>query len=52
MKKKTWIGLIIFLAFAGFVGYSIYSSAQQDDTVTVRTAEVTEDSITETVVTT
>lgn len=52
MKKKTWIGIVIFLAFAGFVGYSIYSSSQEDDTVTVRTAEVTEDSITETVVTT
>lgn len=52
MKKKTWIGIILFLAFAAFVGYSIYSSSQEDDTVTVRTAEVTEDAITETVVTT
>lgn len=52
MKRNTWIGIIIFLVFASFVGYSIYNSSQQDDTVTVRTAEVVEDSITETVVTT
>ncbi|WP_423189962.1 efflux RND transporter periplasmic adaptor subunit [Alkalibacterium sp. f15] len=51
MRGKKWIGLILFLAFVGFVGYSIYSSQQEDDTVNVRTAEVVEEDITETVVT-
>ena len=52
MRGKKWIGLVVFLAFVGFVGYSIYSSQQDDETVTVRTTEVMEESITETVVTT
>ncbi|OJF91912.1 efflux RND transporter periplasmic adaptor subunit [Alkalibacterium sp. 20] len=51
MKGKKWIGLILFLAFVGFVGYSIYSSQQEDNTVTVKTAEAVEEDITETVVT-
>ncbi|SFC27675.1 HlyD family secretion protein [Alkalibacterium subtropicum] len=51
MRGKKWIGLILFLAFVGFVGYSIYSSQQEDDIATVRTAEVTEEDITDTVVT-
>ncbi|MFO8069714.1 MAG: HlyD family efflux transporter periplasmic adaptor subunit [Alkalibacterium sp.] len=51
MRGKKWIGSILFLAFVGFVGYSIYSSQQEDDTITVRTAEVVEADITETVVT-
>ncbi|GEK88366.1 HlyD family secretion protein [Alkalibacterium putridalgicola] len=51
MRGKKWIGLIVFLAFVGFVGYSIYSSQQEDDIATVRTAEVMEQDITETIVT-
>jgi len=51
MRKKQWIGLILFLAFVGFVGYSIYSSQQEEDIATVRTAEIVEEDITETVVT-
>lgn len=51
MRGKKWIGLVIFLAFVGFVGYSIYSSQQEDETMTVRTTEVVEENITETVVT-
>lgn len=52
MKGKKWIGIIIFLLFLGFVGYSIYSSTQEDQTISVRTAEVEERDITEVVVTT
>jgi HlyD family secretion protein len=52
MKGKKWIGLIVFLLFLGFVGFSIYNTTQEDDTVTVRTAEVEESDITEVVVTT
>ncbi|MER2063667.1 MAG: HlyD family efflux transporter periplasmic adaptor subunit [Alkalibacterium sp.] len=52
MRGKKWIGLVLFLAFVGFVGYSIYSSQQEDDVATVRTAEVVESDITETIVTT
>lgn len=51
MRGKKWIGLIVFLAFVGFVGYSIWSSQQEDDIATVRTAEVVEEDITETIVT-
>lgn len=52
MKGKKWIGIIVFLLFLGFVGFSIYNTTQEDDTVTVRTAEVEESDITEVVVTT
>lgn len=52
MRGKKWIGIVIFLLFVGFVGYSIYQSSQEDQTITVRTAEVTQDPITEVVVTT
>ncbi|WP_161879678.1 efflux RND transporter periplasmic adaptor subunit [Alkalibacterium sp. MB6] len=52
MKGKKWIALLVFLAFVGFIGMSIYNSQRDDDTVTVRTAEVSEDSITEIIVTT
>lgn len=51
MRGKKWIGIILFLAFVGFVGYSIYSSQQEEETATVRTAEVVEEDITETIVT-
>lgn len=51
MRGKKWIGLVLFLAFVGFVGYSIWSSQQEEETATVRTAEVVEEDITETVVT-
>ncbi|MCC5896245.1 MAG: HlyD family efflux transporter periplasmic adaptor subunit [Alkalibacterium sp.] len=52
MRGKKWIGLVVFLLFVGFVGYSIYQSSQEDQTITVRTAEVELDAITEVVVTT
>ncbi|GEK90453.1 efflux RND transporter periplasmic adaptor subunit [Alkalibacterium kapii] len=52
MKGKKWIGLVLFLAFVGFVAYSIYSSQQGEETVTVRTADVMKQDITETIVTT
>ncbi|HAJ70045.1 MAG: efflux RND transporter periplasmic adaptor subunit [Alkalibacterium gilvum] len=52
MKGKKWIGLILFLAFIGFVSYSIYSSQQEEVTATVRTAEVKKEDITEKIVTT
>ena len=52
MKGKKWVGIIVFLLFLGFVGFSIYNTTQEDDTVTVRTAEVEESDITEVVVTT
>lgn len=52
MKGKKWIGIILFLLFAAFVGYSIYQSAQEDEIVTVRTASVSTDSLTERVMTT
>lgn len=52
MKGKKWIGIIVFLLFLGFVGFSIYNTTQEDDTVPVRTAEVEESDITEVVVTT
>lgn len=52
MKGKKWIGIIVFLLFLGFVGFSIYNTTQEDDTLTVRTAEVEESDITEVVVTT
>lgn len=52
MRGKKWIGIVIFLLFVGFVGYSIYQSSQEDQTITVRTAEVRQDALTEVVVTT
>lgn len=52
MKGKKWVGIIVFLLFLGFVGFSIYNTTQEDDAVTVRTAEVEESDITEVVVTT
>lgn len=52
MRGKKWIGIVIFLLFVGFVGYSIYQSSQEDQTITVRTAEVSQDALTEVVVTT
>jgi len=52
MKGKKWVVIIVFLLFLGFVGFSIYNTTQEDDTVTVRTAEVEESDITEVVVTT
>ncbi|MCC5889418.1 MAG: HlyD family efflux transporter periplasmic adaptor subunit [Alkalibacterium sp.] len=52
MKGKKWIGIILFILFAAFVGYSVYQSSQEDETVTVRTTEVSSDSLTEVVMTT
>lgn len=52
MKGKKWVGIIVFLLFLGFVGFSIYNTTQENDTVTVRTAEVEVSDITEVVVTT
>lgn len=52
MRGKKWIGLVVFLLFVGFVGYSIYQSSQEVQTITVRTAEVEQDAITEVVVST
>lgn len=52
MKGKKWIGIILFIVFAAFVGYSIYQSSQEDETVTVRTVDVSTDSLTELVMTT
>ncbi|MDZ7834661.1 MAG: HlyD family efflux transporter periplasmic adaptor subunit [Alkalibacterium sp.] len=51
MRGKKWIGLVLFLAFVAFVGYSIYSSQQEDEIITVRTSEVSEEDITASVVT-
>lgn len=51
MKGKKWIGIILFVVFATFVGYSVYQSSQEDETVSVRTAEVSTDSLTERVMT-
>lgn len=51
MRGKKWIGLAVFLLFVGFVGYSIYQSSQEDQTITVRTEEVELGAITEVVVT-
>lgn len=50
MRGKKWIGLVVFLLFVGFVGYSIYQSSQEDQTITVRTSEVEQGSITEVIV--
>lgn len=52
MKGKKWIGIILFIVFAAFVGYSVYQSSQEDEIVTVRTADVSTDSLTEIVMTT
>ena len=51
MRGKKWIGLLLFLAFVAFVSYNIYSSQQEDEVISVRTAEVTEENITASVVT-
>ncbi len=50
MRGKKWIGLVVFLLFVGFVGYSIYQSSQEDQTIIVRTSEVEQGSITEVIV--
>lgn len=50
MRGKKWIGLVVFLLFVGFVGYSIYQSSQEYQTITVRTSEVEQGSITEVIV--
>ncbi|EXJ23551.1 putative RND efflux membrane fusion protein [Alkalibacterium sp. AK22] len=52
MSMKKWIGVAVFLLFVGFVGFSIYQTTQEDQTVTVRSASVEEDSVTEIVATT
>lgn len=52
MSIKKWIGLAVFLLFVGFIGFSIYRTTQEDQTVTVRSAIVEEESVTELVSTT
>jgi HlyD family secretion protein len=47
MNWKKWTGLAVLLAVIGFIGYSIYSSSQEEVLPTVRTAEVTEGDLTE-----
>lgn len=52
MNWKKWTGLAVFLAVIAFIGWSIYSSTQDEVLPTVRTAEVEEGGLTEIVSTT
>lgn len=52
MNWKKWTGLAVFLAVIAFIGWSIYSSTQDEVLPTVRTAEVEEGELTEIVSTT
>lgn len=49
MNWKKWTGILVFLAIIVFIGYSVWSTSQDDQLPTVRTVEVTEDDITETI---
>ncbi|WP_225743400.1 HlyD family efflux transporter periplasmic adaptor subunit [Marinilactibacillus sp. Marseille-P9653] len=50
MNWKKWLGAIVLIAVLGFIGFSIWNSSQDEQSLTVRTAEVGEDSVTEVVV--
>lgn len=50
MNWKKWLGAIVLIAVLGFIGFSIWNSSQDEQSPTVRTAEVVEDSVTEVVV--
>ncbi|MEC6748502.1 HlyD family efflux transporter periplasmic adaptor subunit [Marinilactibacillus sp. XAAS-LB27] len=50
MNWKKWLGAILLIAVLGFIGFSIWNSSQDEQSPTVRTAEVVEDSVTEVVV--
>lgn len=50
MNWKKWTGIIVAIAILAFIGYSVWNSSQGEQLPTVRTATVTEDSVTEVVV--
>lgn len=50
MNWKKWLGAIVLVAVLGFIGFSIWNSSQDEQSLTVRTAEVVEDSVKEVVV--
>lgn len=50
MNWKKWTGIVVVLAVLLFIGYSVYSSSQGEEVPTVRTAEATEDAVTEIIV--
>lgn len=52
MNWKKWTGVAVFLAVIAFIAFSIYSSSEEDVALTVRTAEVQENDLTEVVSTT
>lgn len=52
MNWKKWTGLAVFLAVIAFIGWSIYSSTQDEVLPTVRTAELEEGNLTEIISTT
>lgn len=50
MNWKKWTGIIVAIAVLAFIGYSVWNSSQGEQLPAVRTATVTEDSVTEVVV--
>lgn len=52
MNWKKWTGVAAFLAVLIFIGYSIYSSTQEEQLPVVQTTEVTENNLTELISTT
>lgn len=49
MNWKKWAGILVFLMIIGFIGYSVLNTSQVEQLPTVRTAEVTENDITDVV---
>lgn len=49
MNWKKWLGIVIFLVIVGFIGYNVLNTSQVEQLPTVRTAEVTENDITDVV---
>lgn len=52
MNTKKIIGLLIAVVVVVFIGYTVYSSSNKEETLSVRTGEVTEETIVETLTTT